>query len=97
MTSGTIEEHLVTLETRMDTLQHQIEANLTPTVPTPKRGWKAIVGTFAHDPLYEEAMRLGREWRENNTMKPTGRRPECPSSIPPSSPGTLATSRRLQV
>lgn len=33
--------------------------------PKPKRGWKAIVGTFADDPLYDEAMRLGREWREN--------------------------------
>ena len=33
--------------------------------PKTKRGWKAIAGTFADDPLYDEAMQLGREWREN--------------------------------
>ena len=65
MAAGTIEERLVTLETRLDDLQHQIEARLPAAAPKPKRGWKAIVGTFADDPLYDEAMRLGREWREH--------------------------------
>ncbi len=65
MTIETIEERLITLETRFEALQRQVEVQL-PLVPSePKRGWKAIVGTFADDPLYEEAMRLGREWREN--------------------------------
>ncbi len=65
-TIETIEERLVTLETRLDALQGQALACLPRTAPTKtKRGWKAIVGTFANDPLYDEAMRLGREWREN--------------------------------
>ena len=64
MATPTIEERLMTLESRLDTLQHLIEERL-PQIPlTEKRGWQAIVGTFEDDPLYEEAMRLGREWRE---------------------------------
>jgi len=65
-TIETIEERLVTLETRLDALQEQAPDCLPLTAPSkPKRGWKAIVGAFADDPLYDEAMRLGREWRES--------------------------------
>ena len=64
MPTATVEERLINLETRFDTLQREFEQRLLPP-PKPKRGWKAIVGTFADDPLYEEAMRVGREWREN--------------------------------
>lgn len=66
MTTGTMEDRLVTLETRLDALQRQFEEQQLPEdAGKAKRGWKAIVGTFANDPLYDEAMRLGREWREN--------------------------------
>lgn len=27
--------------------------------------WEKISGTFANDPMFEEAMRLGREYRES--------------------------------
>ncbi len=64
MVPETLEERLITVETRLDTLQRLIEERLPPTPTKEKRGWQAIVGTFADDPLYEEAMRLGREWRE---------------------------------
>jgi hypothetical protein len=57
-------DRLGTLETWLDTLQRQFEERLPEAKPRAKRGWKAIVGTFADDPLYEEAMRLGRTWRE---------------------------------
>ena len=30
--------------------------------------WKQIIGTFADDPGHEEAMRLGREYRESQKM-----------------------------
>ena len=64
-TIETIEERLATLETRLDAMQVQVQDCLPLTAPKkPKRGWKAIVGTFADDPLYDEATRLGREWRE---------------------------------
>ncbi len=64
MPAATTEERLQTLETRLDLLQRQLEERLPVALSKPKRGWKAIVGTFADDPLYDEAMRLGREWRE---------------------------------
>ena len=32
--------------------------------------WKEIAGIFADDPAFEEAMRLGREWRESFRPKP---------------------------
>ncbi len=63
MATQALEERLTTLEVRLDTLQRLFEERLAP----PKKehwGWQAIVGTFADDPLYEEAMRLGRQWRE---------------------------------
>jgi hypothetical protein len=74
----TLEERLTTLETRLDTLQRLFEERLAPLPMKEKRGWQAIVGTFANDPLYEEAMRLGREWRESQfdeTHLPTSKSP----------------------
>ena len=65
MPAGTMEERLEALETRLDLLQRQVEERTPSTPPQAKRGWKAIVGTFADDPLYQEAMRRGREWRES--------------------------------
>jgi len=32
--------------------------------------WKKIAGTFAGDPAFPEAMRLGREYRESLRPKP---------------------------
>ena len=33
-----------------------------------------ISGSFANDPIYDEAMRLGREWRESQRPKPRKKR-----------------------
>lgn len=33
--------------------------------PVKKDGWKQIVGSFAGDPAFLEAMAYGREWRES--------------------------------
>ena len=65
MAAETLENRLATLETRFDTLQRLINEQLLPLQKREKRGWQAIVGTFANDPIYDEAMRLGREWRES--------------------------------
>ena len=62
MATETLENRLATLETRFDTLQRLFDEQL---LQRQKRGWRAIVGTFANDPIYDEAMRLGREWRES--------------------------------
>ena len=34
--------------------------------------WEEIAGSFANDPAFEEAMRLGREWRDS--FKPKARK-----------------------
>lgn len=63
MAIETLEERVRTLETRLNRLQQQFEERVTLSPMKEKRGWQAIIGTFENDPLYEEAMRLGREWR----------------------------------
>ena len=65
MASEALEDRLATLETRFDTLQRLFDERFTQPLTREKCGWQAIVGTFADDPLYEEAMRMGREWRES--------------------------------
>ena len=35
-----------------------------------KPWWEQICGTFANDPDYDEAMRLGRKYRESTGPKP---------------------------
>ena len=50
MATGTMEERLVTLETRLDSLQRQVEDNLIPAPSKAERGWKAIVGTRLSSP-----------------------------------------------
>lgn len=64
MATETLEERLTILETRLDTLQRLFEERIAQPPIKEKRGWQAIVGTFTDDPLYDEAMRLGRAWRE---------------------------------
>jgi hypothetical protein len=64
MAATTVEERLSALELRLEALQRQLDERLLQTTQTKeKRGWQAIVGTFANDPLYDEAMRMGQEWR----------------------------------
>ena len=36
--------------------------------------WEEISGSFANDPAFDEAMRLGREWRESFRPKTRKRR-----------------------
>ena len=65
MPETTVDERMTALERRLESLQQQVNERLFRTPLREKQGWPAIVGTFANDPFYEEAMRLGREWRES--------------------------------
>lgn len=61
MSTPTIEERLTALEAKFNVLEQTKEGK---EVIKP-RGWRHIVGVFADDPEFEEAMRLGREYRES--------------------------------
>lgn len=54
------------LESRVTLLEAKVE-QLQRTLPPPEASpwWESIVGAFAGDPAFEEAMRLGQEYRES--------------------------------
>jgi len=58
MATKTIEERLSKVESERD----EIKARSSPRHPE-KRGWRWFVGIFADNPRFEEAARIGEEWR----------------------------------
>ena len=61
MAAVTLEERVKAVEEEISLLKAQMPA--TDQEPTP--WWKKIVGVYKDDPEFEEAERLGREWRES--------------------------------
>jgi hypothetical protein len=61
MSTAQIEKRLKALESEVAELKAKLKAGTEP----PKKGWRAIVGSFAGDPLHAEAMRLGRKYRRS--------------------------------
>lgn len=66
MAAEKLEERVRALEAEMEQLKARLEEEDKKKEPW----WKAISGTFANDPIYEEAMRLGRKYRESTRPKP---------------------------
>ena len=65
MTNIEIEKRLAVLETEVASLKSKIEKKDDKNeIPW----YEKIAGTFADDPIYDEAMRLGREYRESQKM-----------------------------
>jgi len=62
-----LEERLRRLETEVEALKKE----RARVVPDTKPWWEQISGVFKDSPEFEEAVRLGREWRESQHM-PTG-------------------------
>jgi hypothetical protein len=58
----TFSERIARLEEQVAELTQQAPAS--PDVPE-SAWWKQIVGVFMDDPEFDEAMRLGREYRES--------------------------------
>lgn len=69
-TTVELESRVAILEAKVERLQRELKA----VVPDGRPWWQQIVGTFADDPIYEEAMRLGREYRESLRPKPRSKR-----------------------
>jgi hypothetical protein len=61
-----LEQRVAALEAEVAKLKEQNGKNESDDRPW----WEKIYGTFANDPYYEEAMRLGREYRESFRPKP---------------------------
>ena len=54
-----LKKRITILEKEVTLLKQKIEKHEKSKEPW----WKQIAGTFANDPMHEEAMRLGREYR----------------------------------
>jgi hypothetical protein len=65
-TASSLEERVAALEAEVARLKARVEGKEKPSEDWVDKIW----GTFANDPIYEEAMRLGREWRESFRPKP---------------------------
>lgn len=62
MAGTSVEERLAALETEVAQLKKQLAREKPPSdVPW----WERRFGAFKDDPLYEEAMRLGAEYRKS--------------------------------
>jgi hypothetical protein len=66
MAAVSLKQRLEVLEAEVARLKAQIEARDKAGDPWLDTVW----GSFANDPIYEEAMRLGREYRESLRPKP---------------------------
>lgn len=65
MISQQIEDSLQQIEVRVATLEKELA--LLRQIQVPKQdkepSWLKIVGSFENDPTFDEAVRLGQEWR----------------------------------
>jgi hypothetical protein len=64
MATDTVESRLTELEIRIG----QIERGLLESGSEPLPWWRRIAGRFKDNPEFDEAMRLGREYR--NSLRP---------------------------
>ncbi|MHC5596067.1 MAG: hypothetical protein ACYTXC_08945 [Nostoc sp.] len=63
MTSQQIEQRLITLQQDIAQIKVLLQLSQSSPVQTQKKWWEKIVGSAADDPTFDEAERLGREWR----------------------------------
>ncbi len=66
MTASDLEKRVAALEAEVAALK----AETTKSAAKQRPWWEEIAGTFADYPAFEEAMRLGREWRDSFKPKP---------------------------
>lgn len=63
-----IEERIAYLEAEVAQLKNKVENNLSS-----RPWWDKIAGTFTDNSAYDEAMRLGREYRDS--LRPSSTEP----------------------
>ncbi len=60
MSPTELEKRVAILEKELTKLKNRVE-----TVESGKPWWERITGTFEKDPVYEQAMKLGRKYRQS--------------------------------
>jgi hypothetical protein len=70
MATAQIEERLAVLEAEIAQLKKQLAQGATP----PRAWWKEIAGSFANDPVFQKAMKLGEDYRRSLRPKRGKRR-----------------------
>jgi hypothetical protein len=68
-TRSDLEQRVSDLEAEVSKLKSKFDA-----IETSQPWWKQIVGTFENDPIYDEAMKLGRHYRESLRPQASTRR-----------------------
>lgn len=62
MTVGTLKDRVEKLESKLQKVEDRLAKQLGKVEPT-KRGWRWFVGIDANNPHFDDAVRLGEEWR----------------------------------
>jgi hypothetical protein len=68
MTSQQLEERSQQIELRVATLEKELmnmKQILSESVRQKEPWWLKIAGSFENDPTFDEAVRLGQEWRKS--------------------------------
>jgi hypothetical protein len=60
MTSQQIEEKILSIEKELAQVKQALAASQSE-----KPSWLNVVGSFENDPDFDEAVRLGQEWRKS--------------------------------
>jgi hypothetical protein len=60
---------MITMEERVKSLEQEVAGMkaILGRSSSVKNDWESTVGAFESDPLFKEAMRLGRDYRESQT------------------------------
>ncbi len=66
MAAETLEERMLAMERELAQIKQQLQSQAAP---SPLPWWEKIAGTFAASEHYDEAMRLGREYRASQQLK----------------------------
>jgi hypothetical protein len=61
MSTLSIEERVAALEAEVVQIRQKVESPAVPVTPW----WEKIAGTFAQDSVYNEAMKLGHQYRRS--------------------------------
>ena len=64
--TATPQQTLTLLEARVEAIERRVtDLRNRITIGGRTKDWRRTIGMFANDPVFDEIVRLGREWRES--------------------------------